>query len=103
MENKTLIVYDLNGIIIYQATGFYQIPKGVPYLEVSVPNGKYVSSINVEAQEAIFEDIPLTENQIMQEKISILEAENKTIKQELALTQDAVNEMLFMMMNMEVK
>ena len=36
-------------------------------------------------------------------KISILEAENKILKQELSLTQDAVNEMLFMMMNMEAK
>lgn len=38
-----------------------------------------------------------------QKKISILEGENEKLKQELALTQDAVNEMLFMMMNMEVK
>ena len=36
-------------------------------------------------------------------KISILTEENENLKQELALTQDAVNEMLFMMMNMEVK
>ena len=36
-------------------------------------------------------------------KISILEGENEKLKQELALTQDAVNEILFMMMNMEVK
>ena len=36
-------------------------------------------------------------------KISILTEENEKLKQELALTQDAVNEILFMMMNMEVK
>ena len=36
-------------------------------------------------------------------KISILTEENENLKQELALTQDAVNEILFMMMNMEVK
>ena len=39
----------------------------------------------------------------MQKKISVLESENKELREELALTQDAVNEMLFMMMNMEVK
>ena len=31
-------------------------------------------------------------------KVSILETENENLKQELSLTQDAVNEMLFMMM-----
>ena len=39
----------------------------------------------------------------IQNKISILTEENENLKQELALTQDAVNEILFMMMNMEVK
>ena len=34
-------------------------------------------------------------------KVSILEAENEILKQELSLTQDAVNEMLFMMMNLK--
>ena len=41
--------------------------------------------------------------QLQEDKINILTEENETLKQELALTQDAVNEMLFMMMNMEVK
>lgn len=36
-------------------------------------------------------------------KISILTEENEKLKQELTLTQDAVNEILFMMMNMEGK
>ena len=45
----------------------------------------------------------LTENEILGNKISILTEENENLKQELALTQDAVNEILFMMMNMEVK
>ena len=30
-----------------------------------------------------------------QKKVSILEAENKTLKQELSITQDAVNELIF--------
>ena len=34
-------------------------------------------------------------------KISILETENQGLKDELSLTQDAVNEMLFMMMNLK--
>ena len=42
----------------------------------------------------------LTENEILANKISILEAENKILKQELSITQDAVIELLFSAMNM---
>lgn len=42
----------------------------------------------------------LTENQILANKISILEAENKILKQELSITQDAVNELIFNSLNM---
>ena len=45
-------------------------------------------------------DDSLTEIEIMQEKISILEAENETLKQELSITQDAVNELIFNSLNM---
>ena len=46
---------------------------------------------------------PQPEELTLEDKISILTEENENLKQELALTQDAVNEMLFMMMNMEVQ
>lgn len=36
-----------------------------------------------------------------QKKISILESDNKELREELSLTQDAVNEILFMMMNLK--
>ena len=35
-----------------------------------------------------------------QKKISILEAENKALKQELSITQDAINELIFNFLNM---
>ena len=35
-----------------------------------------------------------------QKKISILEAENKILKQELSITQDAINELIFNSLNM---
>ena len=35
----------------------------------------------------------------LQNKISILEAENETLKQELSITQDAVNELIFNSLN----
>ena len=36
-----------------------------------------------------------------QKKVSILESDNKELREELSLTQDAVNEMLFMMINLK--
>lgn len=47
-------------------------------------------------EEIIYE---LTENEILGNKISILEDENKILKQELSITQDAVNELIFNSLN----
>ena len=47
--------------------------------------------------------VPIILDDIVKEqgnKISILEAENKTLKQELSITQDAVNELIFNSLNM---
>ena len=48
-------------------------------------------------KETVYE---LTENEILANKISILESENATLKQELSITQDAVNELIFNSLNM---
>ena len=51
------------------------------------------------------EYIPTLEEQLNEitkeqgDKISILEAENETLKQELSITQDAVNELIFNSLN----
>ena len=62
--------------------------------------------VNLETKELIFsyEELPTppqepTEIEIIQDKISILEAENKALKQELSITQDAVNELIFNSLN----
>ena len=62
--------------------------------------------VDLETKELIFsyeelpqEPIEPTEIEIMQDKISILEAENKILKQELSITQDAVNELIFNSLN----
>lgn len=63
--------------------------------------------VNLETKELIFnyDELPQepqepTEIEKIQEKISILEAENETLKQELSITQDAVNELIFNFLNM---
>ena len=62
--------------------------------------------VDLETKELIFsyEELPIppqepTEIEIIQNKISILEAENETLKQELSITQDAVNELIFNSLN----
>ena len=49
----------------------------------------------------IFSDTPTMEilQQEQGKKISILEAENETLKHELSITQDAVNELIFNSLN----
>ena len=62
--------------------------------------------VDLETKELIFsyEELPTppqepTEIEIIQDKISILEAENKIFKQELSITKDAVNELIFNSLN----
>lgn len=77
--DKTLIIYDLNGTIIRQVTGFYQVPKGIPYIEAVIPEGKRVIGVNVETQEVILEDIPLSEIEILTDKVNTLEEGLKAV------------------------
>ena len=48
------------------------------------------------------EEVPTLDDTVKEQgnKISILEAENETLKQELSITQDAVNELIFNSLNM---
>lgn len=70
---KTLIIYDGNGNVIQQIKGYYKIPVSVPYLEVEIPEGKILVSVNIETKEPIYEDIPKSDIEILRDKISILE------------------------------
>ena len=63
--------------------------------------------VDLETKELIFsyEELPAepiepTWEEQMESKISSLEAENETLKQELSITQDAVNELIFNSLNM---
>lgn len=71
------------------------------YPELS--KGSTGAMVNLETKELIFsyEELPQepTEIEKIKEKISILEAENKTLKQELSITQDAINELIFNSLN----
>lgn len=63
--DKTLIIYDANGYIITNIKGSYRLPTGVPFLEVSIPEGKQIKhtdGIGVDVKktphQVILEDVP---------------------------------------------
>lgn len=70
---------------------------------ISENKEKYLTSIKyIEGGNfLVFSDVPTIEilQQEQEKKISILEAENETLKQELSITQDAVNELIFNSLN----
>lgn len=74
---KTLIVYDTSGYIYVQMGGVYRIPQGgVLYLEIEIPASKRVVSVNVETKTPVYENIPKTEFEILQEQVNSLTEAN---------------------------
>jgi len=77
---KTIILYDTEGYVFSTQTGMYKRPKGIPFLEVEIPQGKqikYTDGIGVDVAKTphavILEDIPPTE-------IDVLKSENEALK-----------------------
>lgn len=60
---KFLVVHDTTGRILTILGGnpLPIEPIGVPFKWVEIPKGKILTSIDVEKEEAVFEDIPKTE------------------------------------------
>lgn len=73
--------------------GVYNLDKNLSVEEVAQ---EYIKIKEEEKLQAEKERLTLEEQQ---DKISILEAENETLKQELSITQDAVNELIFNSLN----
>ncbi|HBJ1646024.1 hypothetical protein FDB41_14795 [Clostridium botulinum] len=83
---KTLIIYDNTGYILMQQTGSYRVPEGgVQYLELEIPTGKMVKSINVDKKEAILEDIPKSQMELLKEELS--QNTKEMAKKDLAIEQ----------------
>jgi len=69
----TLVIYDNQGQIFSQVTGNYLVPQGgVQYLEVDVPDGKRIASIDVSTtpHQAVFEDIPPSEIEDLRQELA---------------------------------
>jgi hypothetical protein len=74
--DKTLVIYDSTGALVSSMTGNYVVPQGeLFYLEVIVPAGKLIASIDVskEVHAPIYTDLPVPETVILQERITMLE------------------------------
>lgn len=77
---KTLIIYDATGYIISNITGSYHVPTGVPFLEVKIPEGKRIATVDgvgvdvtKTPHEVILEDVPPSEMELLKEKAEKLE------------------------------
>lgn len=81
-ELKTLVIYDATGRIICRSSGDVYEPVGIPFLQIEIPAGKILKSINTATtpHEPVFEDLPKTEFD--------------TIKEQLAAVQIALAEVL---------
>lgn len=74
---QTLIIYDNEGFIISQMQGSsLREPVGIPHLWVEIPQGKSLASIDVLVMPnvPIFEELPKTETQLLQEKLDLMQA-----------------------------
>ena len=69
----TLVIYDGSGQIFSSPiTGGYTTPQGtLNFLEVEIPEGKMLKSIDtsITPNVPIYEDIPLTETELLKKKI----------------------------------
>jgi hypothetical protein len=72
---QTLIIYDATGRIYYQASGDVQEPTGIPFLWVEVPEGKYITGVDVsgDTPSAILEDLPVSSVTLLQEQVTTLQ------------------------------
>ena len=88
---STLIIYDDNGTIYSSPiTGSYTKPVGeLHYIEIEIPVGQRVVSIDATKTPnvPIFEDIPKTEVESMQEQLLATQAELADLKEQLLLKQ----------------
>ncbi|WP_238861033.1 hypothetical protein [Clostridium sp. YIM B02569] len=86
---KTLVIYDNVGHVYLQLTSDNnRIPQvGINYLEVEVPVGKTIKSIDVSItpNEPIYEDIPKSELELLKEQVNDLAEANAELTSTVAM------------------
>lgn len=71
---KVLVIYDMEGKIYQTMGGDVQEPTGIPFMWVEIPQGSYITKIDVskDIHEPIFVDYPKSEVVILQEQVDAL-------------------------------
>ena len=86
---KYIAIYDSKGTIVFGQYGDYYSPVGdVRALEIEVPDGYYVESVNPETGEPVLAEIPKTEEQqrIDEREAKQAEDDERYIDQEYRMT-----------------
>ena len=70
----TLIIYDNNSKIWIQISGVYDVPDGLNYLEVEIPEGKYPVSVDVSGEEpkVVYAEYSKSETAVLKEQVDAL-------------------------------
>lgn len=69
---KTLIIYDNNGTVYYQAYGDVIAPESVNAAVVDIPDGKTIDHVDGATGEVILKDVEKTDTEVMKEQISAI-------------------------------
>ena len=75
-----IIIYDNNGKIWYNGSGMGE-PAGLPFLNVEIPEGHYIESVDVssEPHKPVFRVYPKSDLEILKEKVATLEEQNAAL------------------------
>lgn len=85
---KTLIIYDNNGKVFLQISGFYAVPEGgIQFLETEMLEGKYIESIDVTKtpNTPIFKDLPKTDLEKTQDQLLETQAQLANLQEQILL------------------
>ena len=70
---KTLLIYDNSGRILLRQEGNYILPEGgIQYIEIQIPSGKCLISIDMDTHLPIYENLPKNDIEILRDDIEQL-------------------------------
>ncbi|MBY6761789.1 hypothetical protein [Clostridium botulinum] len=83
---KTIIYYDTTGNVIFLQEGTFYKPIGeIKTIEIEIPNGKFAKQIDYKNEKVIFEDLPKSNIELLQEELA--QNTKEIAKKDLAIEQ----------------
>lgn len=84
---KVIIIYDNTGTIFYKMAGSYTVPQGgIQYLEIEIPEGKEVVSVDVtdpDNPKPVYEDIAPDEIEVLRKQVQELSTSDEELSETL--------------------